>query len=225
MNARFGKRGFALIVVLGTLSLIALLFATAQIRLLARVADSSTEALIAERALAQRSLLRLAADLYGAGDVPPEQVLTVPYLGGEAQVRLRDVAGLVDLNTGNPEMLDRLAEALGVTAGQMAAYRDWRRAPHRLHSVRDFGRVAGTSRDAVAGLEQIATVFSGRFGIAPDHAPPRLLGLLPAALPEGWVDAPTGRVFNVVLQGDTGRDVLLGTIRLSDGPGEVIDLY
>ncbi|MGC1498097.1 MAG: hypothetical protein WA790_19990 [Sulfitobacter sp.] len=174
------RRGFALIVVLSTLSIIALLFAIASSRTISRLSETRTDRLVVDDAFARASLLELAVQAYGDAETPmaTDALLAVSWRGQEGQMQLQDAGGLVDLNTANPAMLERLAEALEVTPAQLEEYRRWRRTPLRLQRVSDFPRVAGGGISLSESLFPIATVFSGRPGIAIDLAPQKLLEVL-----------------------------------------------
>ncbi|MFZ5963013.1 hypothetical protein ACOXXX_08695 [Thalassococcus sp. BH17M4-6] len=187
----------------------------------------STEERIAQTAQEGAALVRLALGVYGEreGQASIETRLTVPWLGGEAVLRLQDVGGLVDLNTAGVELMEALAAAMDIPPEALQRYRDWRRTPHRLQSVRDFGRVAGLDWHVSQALTGIATVHSGRFGVAPDVAPDRLLDLLGGEIREEWRSAPSGAIYEVRID-SAGQSRLLGIVALGSGSsqGRVLEL-
>lgn len=135
------------------------------------------------------------------------------------EVSLRDVGGLVDLNTATPELLQRLAQGLGITEMQMASFRTWRRMPHRTLSQNDFARVTQLSHEQFTLLDRLTTVFSGRSGISIDNTSEELvtvLGHTHGSLPTNMQSEPTGTTFVVyALGGHNSTLVAIGTIRLS----------
>ncbi len=59
--------------------------------------------------------------------------------------------------------------------------------------VWDFLRVTGAGQERLAELQAIATVHSGRHGIAPDVTPAGVVALLGVAgLPPTWLSPPSG---------------------------------
>lgn len=235
----FGNRGFALIVVLGTLSIIALLFAIAGTRVLARMSGTDTEMTLARTSHETRALLELTLALYEAGDgqVPTDVPLALELDDGPVVLRLQDVGGLIDLNTAAPELLDRLAAQIGLDPGALEAYRTWRRTPHRLQSTADFSRAATVDPALALRLQGVATVFSGRRGIAPEVAPEAVLELLSdrpgpretlvSALPADWITGPSGANFEVIVMPVDKPPRSLGTIGLGTGAakGRILEIH
>lgn len=157
--------GFALILVLASLLILTTLFAIIQTRSLNYRFWAGTEQTILTNQLYNHEALRLAISLRIAN--PSE---TIFDLGDGKKIVLQDVGGLIDLNTAAPELLDRLANDIGVTPNGLRRYHEWRAAGHRLMRVADFLRVTGAPDTAEPRLFAAATVFSGRSGIAPDVA-------------------------------------------------------
>lgn len=215
------NHGFALVVVLSTLSIIALLVASSTTRLLSRKTEIGTEERIARQAQEGAALVRFALEVYGNGDGQASTVVRLPvlWLDVEAVLYLQDVGGLVDLNTAGAGLLDELVQVLGISDEALRRYRDWRRTPHRLQQVSDFERVAGLDWQEAKKLSGITTVHSGRLGISTEHAPRELIDLLEGArrtIPEEWQSSASGRVYEVRLeQRDDIR--ILGVISLSHG--------
>ena len=228
------RRGFALIVVLSTLSIITLLFAIASSRVVSRLSDTRTDSLVAHDALVKASLLALAARVYGDAQTPltTDVILPVQWRGEDASLVLQDAGGLVDLNTANPVMLEQLADALGVTSAQLEGYRLWRRTPLRLQRTSDFVRVIGGDTELRESLFPIATVFSGRPGIAAHLAPIKLLEILTGStgsravliqdLSINWVSAPSGSNYHVNVMNKDDQAIPLGVINIGSGANGLI---
>jgi len=228
-----GRAGFALVVVLSTLSIIALLFAISSSRILSGAGQTATESRLAQRGFLERELLDLAVASFGDGEgrIDAADVLNVRLNGNNVVVRLRDAGGRIDLNTAAPELLEHLARSLDLEPGMLDAYRAWRRTPHRLLRVSDFARISGAGPAAIDRLKRAATVYSGRRGISPEHATFEVLrlvsggdggrDLLPSQVPEEWRTPPSGAIFDVYLERSGMPEQRIGTIRL--GPsGKVL---
>ncbi len=183
------KAGFALVVVLASLLVLAALFAAAQGRVIARLNDAAAEATLIARGQISRELLDLAI---AARTADPRATRVTASLGGEEHVLvLQDVGGLIDVNTASPELLARLGDGLGLSPSALEAWRAWRRNPRRAIRVEDFARVTGLPPERMADLRAVATVQSGRPGLAPDLAPAGVLARLGAGRPTA--SAPAGR--------------------------------
>ena len=100
----------------------------------------------------------------------------------------------------------------------MADYIAWRRSGRRLLRASDFLRVTGAGQDRLADLQAIATVHSGRRGIAPDVAPAGVLETLGANdLPPAWLSPPSGVNYAV---GVGGSARWIGVVHLGQGVGD-----
>lgn len=88
------------------------------------------------------------------------------------------IRGLIDLNTAAPDIVERVVEAFELGPEAMTDYIAWRRSGRRLLRVGDFLRVTGAGQERLAELLAVATVHSGRRGIAPDVAPSGVLEIL-----------------------------------------------
>ena len=94
------------------------------------------------------------------------------------------------------------------------------RSGRRLLRVGDFLRVTGAGQERLAELQAIATVHSGRHGIAPDVAPAGVVTLLGVAeLPPTWLSAPSGVNYAVGLREGTGAR-RIGVVQLGQGVGD-----
>ena len=232
------RRGFALIVVLSTLSIIALLFAIASSRVVSRLSENRTDGLVAEDAFARASLLGLAAQVYSDRQTPlgRDTLLPVRWRGEHSYLHLQDAGGLVDLNTALPVLLERLAEAMDVSSAQLEEYRRWRKTPLRLQRVSDFVRVTGGDALLNRPLFSIATVFSGRQGIAMEFAPQSMLGILSGStdgkagvirgLPSDWATPPSGTNYHVNIMTDGMPSIPLGVINIGAAEsGKILSLF
>ena len=226
-QAKTKSHGFALIVVLSTLSIIALLFAIAGSRAVNRLSETRTDVLVAEDAFARMSLLSLAAQVYGHREMPlePDVMLPVRWRGGNALLQLQDTGGLVDLNTANPAILERLADRLNIPSANLETYRVWRREPLRLQRVSDFARIVGGAPGLSESMRGLATVFSGRPGLDMDLAPESLLELLVGRagnradlirdLPASWASPASSVNYHVNVINKGGVVIALGIISIT----------
>lgn len=199
--------GFAIIVVLASLLILTTVFAIASQRSLAHVQTQTVERTLAQRqfnhAEVLTALLSLDRDAFGADTV----ALPAPFDG--LPLRLQDVGGLVDLNTAAPELLTRLLATLGAPDDAAARLREWRRTGQRLQRVDDLIRIAGLDAAERDNLLALATVHSGRQGIAAEVAPDAARDLA-GGLPQ---TAPSLVNFAVYLASDT-RSALIGVISI-----------
>lgn len=172
-----GKQGFALIVVLFSLAILTLLFSAASTRTLVSLQFSGAEVLASTR---EGERVEILDALIARG--APEGNL---FEWHGRTVRLQSTGGLVDLNTAAPELIERLLVGydLSVTERDDAlfAYRAWRRTGFRLQRVSDFVRVSGLDAKDLTGLQEFATVHSGRSTLSAEQAPLRLLQHLTGA--------------------------------------------
>ena len=209
-----GRRGFAIIVVLSGLMVLTALLAVASQRSLAHLIDSSSEVRLARSQHDRMALLRLVRRT-GAAEDPELTDLPPPYDG--LTVRLQDVAGLVDLNTAAPELLDALFARLGLSEQELRRFRTWRGQGHRLLRATDLIRVAEADPQVAPMLARVATVFSGRTGVAGAVAPPEVIEMLrsgTSSIPPELLALAPSRTNFVVVVGETGHgeDQVWGTV-------------
>jgi hypothetical protein len=167
------RKGFALIVVLFSLTVLTLIFGTASLRTLTHIEGVQ----LSERIAAAEHETTRRADLLlqlGPSVLDPDQ--TIEALG---EISVQPVTGLIDLNTASPALLETLLKGYGLAdstvSDALSDYRTWRREGRVFLRVADFYRVTGLSQQQVPEIERFATVFSGRIGIAADQAPLTLL--------------------------------------------------
>ena len=214
------RHGFALIVVLSSLAILTIIFSVASSRTMSRLLDGATEGKLAQRGATNRELLQLALQLKSTAAGRDKTEFRVTLNGQDYVLFLQDVGGLIDLNTAAPDMLEKVVDAFDLGPEAMADYIAWRRSGRRLLRVGDFLRVTGAGQERLAELQAIATVHSGRHGIAPDVAPARVLALLERAeLPPTWLSPPLGVNYAVGLHEGTGAR-RIGVVHLGQGAGD-----
>lgn len=217
------KHGFALIVVLSGLAVLTTLFAVTSTRAITHLQNVSSDVVLVEHAHLSDEILRyvMAIDFPTAdADEPHELKLN----GKSISIRLVDVGGLIDLNTAAPELLEKLARKMELDEAALETYHEWKDTPYQLLRVTDFLRVTRASPEHREWLLQVATVHSGRRGIAPSQAPMPVLELttgqtgsvetLARAVPKTLRSKPTGTNYNVVAEIEgISAPVLIGTIQ------------
>lgn len=189
------RKGFALLVVLSTLSILTLLFAISTRLSLAHMRAQDTDLILAERAAMNPVLLREAATELRR--TPGTTTLAVELGDRAYDLAIVDAGGMIDLNAATPSLLDAYLGAIGLTSAERDRFRSWRRTTGRLLRVVDVPRISGASNLDLALLQETATVYSGRTGVAREVMPERLARLLPESLPPGWISAPSGTNFYV----------------------------
>ena len=206
------QAGFALVVVLAGLAVLAALFAISSSRIVSHGLHQRGDMMLLER---RADAIARLDEILGAG---PE--------GSDAleHIALVDTGGYIDLNTGDPRLIALLIEALGLPEGAYRQYRDWRRTPHRVLRLEDFLRVTGSDPSGIALLRGLATVHSGRRGIAPDHAPLAVLELvtgttgprerLVAEVAQDLVTPASGVNFRAWAVSTEGHERALGVVHL-----------
>lgn len=207
---RPGERGIALVVVIWTVALLAMLamgFAS-QARtqlLLARNQHEQARA----RALADAGI---ALAILGVLDSSPQTnwhadgaVRTFAFGGGTIRAGLEDEAGKIDLNVAPLPLLAGLFRAVGEGPAQAAslaaAIAEWKaeragkwadigapRRPGPFLAIEELRALPLMTRELYERVRPFVTVHSGRAGIDPETAPPTVLRALPGARP-GEIEA------------------------------------
>lgn len=201
------RHGFALIVVLSSLAILTIIFAVASSRTMSRLLDGASETVLAQRGHTNRELLQLALQLKSTTQGRDQTEFTVSLDGQNYTLLLQDMGGLIDLNTAAPDMLEQMITAFDLGPDALASYITWRRSGRRLLRVGDFLRVTGAGQERLAELQSVATVHSGRRGIAQDVAPAGVLALLAAEPPPAWLSPPSGVNYAVILAGKKARRI------------------
>lgn len=211
------QRGIALVLVLWVLALLSLIVAgfltmtkseTDMVR--ARIVQAEAMALSdgAVHWTIERLTLRVFSDDPVWSSIPVDgSPVRIDLPGGRAVVRIYDVAGLLDINAANPDLLRGLMMALGVPpqdaetlADRIVDYRDTDDTPlpfgaeaadylaaglslgprnGPFMNTDELRQVIGMPIDLARTLDPYITVDSGARGIDPDAAPPLLLAAVP----------------------------------------------
>ncbi|KNG93783.1 hypothetical protein ATO11_11450 [Pseudaestuariivita atlantica] len=223
-------------VVLSMLAIITLLFAVASARLVAGQRLAFADLTLARYAHRTQSLVDIALKTFGTGPgkVPFDQPLDLQWGDARVTLYLRDVAGLIDLNTAPADMLRRLAEASDLPVDRVAAFAAAREPMTRLQRVADFRRIVGASDEAMAVVSRVATVVSGRQGIDPDAAPIEVLEVLAGrsgtradlalSLDRAWIAPPTDTTFRVLAVIDGAPERALGIVAFGAISDVVLEL-
>ncbi|MEM1145767.1 MAG: hypothetical protein AAGI88_24600 [Pseudomonadota bacterium] len=214
LNAR---RGFALITALFSLAVLTILFSTASVRSVNHLRNAAVDLELAIENAQRMDVLRLAAR---HANIDGENAFTMVIGDVEWTLQFQDVGGLIDLNTAAPELLERLVLDLSgdafIAAEALDRYQDWRRAGRRLARTSDFLRVTGLAQEHRERLRRVATVYSGRRGIAPDVAPLEVLRIVTG--PDGDREDLIGQLDGGLISARSGRNFMVKT----NGAGEVV---
>jgi type II secretory pathway component PulK len=218
-TARNARSGYALIVVLFSLTVLTLIFGTASTRTLTHVQRNHSNLVLAKQFETRAATAELLLDLGSQTLFDPEsQVWQLQQLQG---ITLQPATGLVDLNTASPALLRLLLEGYELPDVQireaLEAYRTWRRQGRKLLRVSDFYRAAGLTADVLPKLASFATVYSGRTGITLEQAPTDLLQRLLGSdepqevLVERFDQAlvTNGSMVNLHVRGEMGMQIVL----------------
>lgn len=209
--------GFALITVLFTLATLTVLFAVTTSRVVSERAELRTDQHLLSNSARTADLLRFAAAWKRENS---QDVLEFTIPNTQMRIRFQDVGGLVDLNTARPELINALAEPFGISQVGLARFREWRRNGNRLQRVEDFFRLTdGPNVIDHTALRRVATVHSGRVGVAVDIAPSILLDHLNQLDITDFVAAVSGTTFLIEKQEEAIGTVLLGVLSIPrEGP-------
>lgn len=217
------QRGIALVLVLWLLVLLTVIAAShaRNIRTETRLAANQVEAARA-RALAEAAASHTILELL-VRDVQERWQAdgTVYHLeidGGTVAVSIHDTSGLIDLNTVDAPMLDKVLAAIGIDeverAGLVGATLDWRDKDSLKHdngaedddyrlagipwgvrdgafsSVEEYRYVLGMTNPIFEQLAPYLTVHSKHRGVRLEYAPPWLLEVLNDTQGESAVNLP-----------------------------------
>ena len=214
------KRGFAIVIVLFGLSIVTALYAISSTLTLASVKRNSIDFRLAQDASMRIGLLEavLASE-------PFAEPVTVVKIAG-TRLELREVSGLVDLNTASRPLLELFFDNAGLSNEQLDIFLEWRSEGRRLLRVEDLRRLLETG-DHIEDLHRMVTVFSGKQGVAPEAASEELLRLMRwnAGVPEPYI-APLGSIVFAVheLSEDGMPARYLGTISRSQNEAFILEL-
>ena len=153
MHAPFKQAGFALPFVLWILVLLMLMVTgySKGIRTETRLAAYDVQSAKA-RALASSGIWIAVANILARDKQQSLQAneQRIPFGGGEIRIRVQDEAGLIDLNTARPEVLDQLLRSAGAADADrpqlLAAILDWRDADGDTDDGAEDAAYAGVGR-------------------------------------------------------------------------------
>ena len=226
VRRRTAQDGFALIVVLvGLATITALLAVTAKTGVQHRGTLAAERAALLDRyEAAERAGLALVWLREGRGS-PEEARLELE----EGTLLLQDAGGLVDLNSALPPLREAALSAVGLP-GVDDALVAWRRGGRRVQRPDDLIRVLGLDPARLPRFRRIATVSSGRAGVARDVMTPEASEALRAAgldaAPGSPLAAPPSGVNFEAFAVREGEPFWIGTVSAgsADGAGRILDL-
>ena len=170
------ERGFAIVIVLFGLSIVTALYAISSTLTLASIKRNSIDARLAVEASTRFGLI----EAISAGTSFDEPVSMVDVAG--VTLELREVSGLVDLNAASRPLLELFFDKAGYTRDQLETFLDWRADGRRLLRLEDLNRIAGPPARS-ADLYRLATIYSGKQGVAPEAITNELLELMDWVVP------------------------------------------
>ena len=226
VTRRTAQDGFALIVVLvGLATITALLAVSTQTGVQHRGTLAAERAALLNRYEAsERADLALARLREGRGS-PEEVTLDLE----EGTLLLQDAGGLVDLNSALPPLREAALAVIDL-AGVDEALVAWRRDGRRVQRPDDLVRILGLDPARLPHLRRIATVSSGRSGVARDAMTPEASEALRAAgldaAPGSPLATPPSGVNFEVFAMQEGEPFWIGTVSAgsADGAGRILDL-
>ena len=201
-------------VVMYGLTIVTLIFGIATDRMVTYLTDTRTEILLLDKQEETVALLRVAAAWKARPENRAKNQLEISLSQKTHVLTFRDATGLIDLNAGAPELMSALFQDLSGNdrvAAQEAEERfwAWRSEGRVVQRVSDLIRISGLSDDVRARLFEVATVYSGRRGIAVGEAPQGVLEIatglsgerLEDLVPETLRAEPVGVNFRVERNG------------------------
>jgi len=215
------ERGFAIVIVLFGLSIVTALYAISSTLTLASIKRNSTDAQLARDASTRFGLIEaISAGVSFDGPVSVVDVSGVT-------LELREVSGLVDLNAASRPLLELFFDKLGYTNEQFEAFIDWRADGRRVLRLEDLSRIAGEPTHSI-DLYRLATLYSGKQGVAPEAITNELLELMDwgvSGIPDPYT-APLGSAVYQVYEMDpvAGQERYLGTVSRSADDIAILEL-
>ena len=200
-----------MIVVLASLAILTIIFAIASQRSMTLLQTVAAEEQLLARQHRTLEILQIVAS--AGPEIAETTSLQLPT--GPVDPRIQDVGGLIDLNTASPELLGQLFDALDFPADADDRFRAWRRDGRRLQRVDDVVRITGADPAITPTLHGVATVHSGRRGIAADVAPQVVLDIAAPA----QVSPRSGTNF-AIYHNENQKEVLVGVVSIVVGEGQ-----
>ncbi|GFE51967.1 hypothetical protein So717_37200 [Roseobacter cerasinus] len=210
------RHGYALIVVLGALVILAFLASHSSKTLLAEHQSGRATQELQQRQALSMDAVTYVFDLALGAQTPAR----LPLPGhDDVWVELVDLGGLVDLRTARSGLAAQVIDALDLTADQERRFRNWQRASRDEADLSAFLRAIGGTPDQLVALSRVATLRSGRPGVAPQQAPQAVLDLFSeadgAGVPAAFTSQPL-RTLRQVWVNRGGARWLAGEVRLAD---------
>jgi hypothetical protein len=220
------NHGFAIIVVLASLLVLTALFAISSTRSMAHIQNQSAEQYLAANDSHRVTLLQLV--LAREPNNPTGGQIALPAPFHEQTLRLQDVGGLIDLNSASPELLEKMFRHLQFPDNAQESFRSWRRDGRRLMRIDDLIRITNADPVLLPDLAQAATVFSGRRGIAIEHAPEKVLEIVRdggSTINDSDISAASNTNFRVYLQDADNSEQMIGVVSIfgSNGQSRILE--
>ena len=218
------SRGYALIVVLSTLSLLALLFAMTSLRSLSNIHFFETEKKILVQNERKTHLLRAALSALKSDSARVAQGVQITWSEENVELEFQDVGGLVDLNTADLTTLHVLFDHLELNREALDRYVAWKQSGSDLVRLETFLQIVEAPEGLSSLLHTSATLWSGRRGISIDVAP---MGLVDAdaRAPIAGTRSPSSRVNFHVLEVEERRSKPIGVISTSGSNGQILAIF
>jgi type II secretory pathway component PulK len=237
LKAPHRKNGFALIVVLGTLTVLTVLFAMSSSRIMNTERIAAAEARVAMANQRDRDLLLLAAD--ARRNSPDMDQITLSRGDEEITLRFQDVGGLIDLNGARPELVEHLVARFVPETGDVveatAAVHRFRAEGGRFLRIEQLFTVMNAPTGDTRALARVATVYSGSAGISVEMAPVDVLEivtnqqgareLLAELVEEADRGRANGQVFQIREEVAGAPEAVFGSMLLRPGGTSVMVLH
>ena len=227
------KAGYALIVVLGMLATLALVFSITTVLVQTRSKGYHSEFVLAKKNSRVSGLLDVALVSLLDDPAVAGKGLQLAVDGVFYDIQYQDVAGLIDLNTASPELLDPVFVKFNIEPDMQDIFWEWRGAGNAFYRLSDFQSLMQTKFEDGEELTEIATVLSGRRGVSLDVAPEEVTSLFPSLhadqdqldprLIEYFSTPPSDVNFRVLISAN-GQRIGAGEISISGGIGRIASI-
>ncbi|WJY20392.1 hypothetical protein QTA57_10995 [Fontisubflavum oceani] len=210
------QTGYALIVVLGMLAIVTVIFSISTAGIVSQSRFLADERYLNMNRNLHSDLLHVAAQAKTMN--ANLEGLNLTLNNQNIQISFQDVAGLIDINTAHPDLVERLLGRLAVDAdnSQVATenFRALRSQGARIERLEDFVALTMLQQRTEINLAAVATVYSGQAGINPTVAPPAVLEVASNSgeTPDEFVDSRLTEVFRVLLSVDGAPARGIGTV-------------
>ena len=197
-----GRRGIALLAVLFGLAIISVLIAASLGRTAAHVMVLKQATAGLEADALHQGALTVAGVWIAEQDIEGAVRTTVSIDGRPVEVHAQDVTGLIDLGSGDVELVMQLITALAEqpAVDAQARLEALRSAKEPIQSVGELLRLGLVGYQDYAAVAPLMTVFSGRAGVDLSQAPELLRGVLGDGGQDGSNRLRRGRRMQVILE-------------------------